>query len=133
MEGDCSSTNNPPPNKPLSIKNQLNDQHNRRNRYVSRNTDLQDFQKIFDSTIRDAVEKVVSASVIGSMIDSNLENGLVNRNVNEEDNAYFNLYPTKEEVAYHQYIIDNPISPIIRICPKIRRGNPWNLKIPCII
>ena len=46
---------------------------------------------------------------------------------------YFNLYPTKEEIAYYHNIIDNPHSPFTKIDPKVKRGDPRNVKIPCMI
>lgn len=46
---------------------------------------------------------------------------------------YFNLYPTKEEIAYYNNLIDNPRPPFIKIDPKIKRGDPKNTKIPCMI
>ena len=48
-------------------------------------------------------------------------------------NDYFNLYPTKEEIAYYNNLIDNPRSPFTMIEPKIKRGDPKNAKIPCMI
>lgn len=46
---------------------------------------------------------------------------------------YFNLYPTKEEITYYTNLIDNPRSPFTKIEPKIKRGDPKNAKIPCMI
>ena len=46
---------------------------------------------------------------------------------------YFNLYPTKEEIAYYNNLVDNPRPPFVRIDPKIKRGDPGNVKIPCMI
>ena len=46
---------------------------------------------------------------------------------------YFNLYPSKEEIAYYNNLVDNPRPPFVRIDPKIKRGDPGNVKIPCMI
>ena len=46
---------------------------------------------------------------------------------------YFDLYPTKEEIAYYNNLVDNPRLPSTRIDPKIKRGDPGNVKIPCMI
>ena len=46
---------------------------------------------------------------------------------------YFNEYPTKEEIAYYNNLVDNPRPPFVRIDPKIKRGDPGNVKIPCMI
>ena len=51
----------------------------------------------------------------------------------EVDREYFDLYPTKEELAYHSNLIDNPRPSFIRIIPKVKRGDPNNIKIPCMI
>lgn len=49
------------------------------------------------------------------------------------DDDYFNLYPTEEEIAYYNNFIDNPRPPFVKIDPKIKRGDPKNVKIPCMI
>ena len=49
------------------------------------------------------------------------------------DDDYFNLYPTKEEIAYYNNLVDDPRPPFVKIDPKIERGNPRNVKIPCMI
>ena len=46
---------------------------------------------------------------------------------------YFNLYPTKEEIAYYNNLINNPRPPFTRIDPKIKRGDLKSAKIPCMI
>lgn len=51
----------------------------------------------------------------------------------ELNHEYFNLYPTKEEIAYYSNIVDNPRPPFVKIDPKIKEGNPWIVKIPCMI
>lgn len=58
-----------------------------------------------------------------------LEEGEIDLKLNE----YFNLYPTKEEIAYYNNLIDNPRPPFTMIDPKIKRGDPKNTKIPCMI
>lgn len=49
------------------------------------------------------------------------------------DDDYYNLYPTKEEIAYYNNLIDNPRPPFVKIDPKIKKGDPKNVKIPCMI
>ena len=51
----------------------------------------------------------------------------------EVSREYFDLFPTKEELAYHKNLIDNPRPSFIRIIPKVKRGDPNNIKIPCMI
>ena len=51
----------------------------------------------------------------------------------EVNKEYFDLYPTREELAYYSHLIDSPRSPYARIVPKVKRENPNNLKIPCMI
>ena len=43
------------------------------------------------------------------------------------------MYPTKEELAYHSHLVDNPRPPVSRIIPRIKRGDPNNITIPCMI
>ncbi|GJW09432.1 hypothetical protein Tco_1575259 [Tanacetum coccineum] len=46
---------------------------------------------------------------------------------------YHDKFPTRNELAYHKYLLCDPIPPFFRICPIIVGGNPSNLKIPCNI
>ncbi|GKD48702.1 protein kinase-like domain, concanavalin A-like lectin/glucanase domain protein [Tanacetum coccineum] len=43
------------------------------------------------------------------------------------------MFPTKEELAYHKELLGEPHSLFSSLEPKIRRGDPWSLKIPCVI
>jgi hypothetical protein len=63
----------------------------------------------------------------------NVVEGLEEEEIDPKLNDYFNLYPTKEEIAYYNNLIDNPRSPFTIIEPKIKRGDPKNAKIPCMI
>nr|GEW07306.1 hypothetical protein [Tanacetum cinerariifolium] len=50
----------------------------------------------------------------------------------EKDNLeYFNTFPTREELEYHEYLLKNPRPSWIRA--KIRKGNLNNIKIPRMI
>ncbi|GJT94968.1 putative reverse transcriptase domain-containing protein [Tanacetum coccineum] len=49
----------------------------------------------------------------------------------EDDLEYFDTFPTREELEYHESILKNPRSPCIRA--KIRTGNLNNIKISCMI
>ncbi|GJV75464.1 hypothetical protein Tco_1507048 [Tanacetum coccineum] len=42
-------------------------------------------------------------------------------------------FPTKKELAYHKELLGEPQPPFLTLEPKIRKGNPWSLKIPCVI
>ncbi|GJV89070.1 hypothetical protein Tco_1533008 [Tanacetum coccineum] len=53
--------------------------------------------------------------------------------VKELDVEYFDKFPTRDELAYHKYLLRDPSPPFFRICPTIVGGNPLNLKIPCNI
>ncbi|GJW89104.1 hypothetical protein Tco_0164444 [Tanacetum coccineum] len=46
---------------------------------------------------------------------------------------YFNIFPTRSELAYHKYLMCGPIPSIFLRNPIIIEGNPSNLKIPCNI
>ncbi|GJT35293.1 putative reverse transcriptase domain-containing protein [Tanacetum coccineum] len=43
------------------------------------------------------------------------------------------MFPTEEELAYHKELLDEPHPPFSTLEHKIRRGDPWSLKIPCVI
>ncbi|GKA12825.1 retrotransposon ORF1 [Tanacetum coccineum] len=46
---------------------------------------------------------------------------------------YFDMIPTRSELAYHKYLMCSPIPPIFLWNPIITKGCPLNLKIPCNI
>ncbi|GJT93825.1 hypothetical protein Tco_1082670 [Tanacetum coccineum] len=46
---------------------------------------------------------------------------------------YFDIFPTRSELAYHKYLICGPIPSIFLRNPIITEGCPSNLKIPCNI
>ncbi|GJR64531.1 hypothetical protein Tco_0010596 [Tanacetum coccineum] len=52
---------------------------------------------------------------------------------NFEEELFKDKFPTKEELAYHKELLGEPQPPFSTLEPKIRRGDPWSLKIPCII
>ncbi|GJR36496.1 hypothetical protein Tco_1212180 [Tanacetum coccineum] len=43
------------------------------------------------------------------------------------------MFPTEEELTYHRELRGEPCHPFSTLEPKIRRGDPWSLKIPCVI
>ncbi|GJV85501.1 hypothetical protein Tco_1525399 [Tanacetum coccineum] len=46
---------------------------------------------------------------------------------------YFDKFPTRNKLAYHKYLLCDPIPSFFQRCPIIIGGNPSNLKIPCNI
>nr|GEZ02190.1 MAK10-like protein [Tanacetum cinerariifolium] len=46
---------------------------------------------------------------------------------------YFDIFPTRSELAYHKYLMCGPIPSIFLRNPIITKGCPSNLKIPCNI
>ncbi|GKB36561.1 hypothetical protein Tco_0881503 [Tanacetum coccineum] len=44
---------------------------------------------------------------------------------------YFDIFPTRSEIAYHKYLMRGPITSIFLQNPIIIEGCPSNLKIPC--
>nr|GEZ63099.1 MAK10-like protein [Tanacetum cinerariifolium] len=62
-----------------------------------------------------------------------------NPNVGEEETAkeavaeYFDIFPNKDELAYHRYLMSGPIPSIFLRNPIITKGFHHNLKIPCNI
>ncbi|GJZ68505.1 hypothetical protein Tco_0631745 [Tanacetum coccineum] len=52
---------------------------------------------------------------------------------NFEEELSKDKFPTEEELAYHKELLGEPQPPFSTLEPKIRRGNPWSLKIPCVI
>ncbi|GJV17447.1 hypothetical protein Tco_1362770 [Tanacetum coccineum] len=53
--------------------------------------------------------------------------------VGEQEVEYFDMLPTRSELAYHKYLIYGPIHSIFLRNPIIIEGCPSNLKIPCNI
>ncbi|GJW76597.1 hypothetical protein Tco_0138279 [Tanacetum coccineum] len=43
------------------------------------------------------------------------------------------MFPTEEELTYHKELLGEPDPPFSTLEPKIRRGDPWSVKIPCVI
>ncbi|GJW85507.1 RNA-directed DNA polymerase, eukaryota, reverse transcriptase zinc-binding domain protein [Tanacetum coccineum] len=50
-----------------------------------------------------------------------------------EEELFKDMFPTEEELAYHKELLDEPKPHLLTREPKIRRGDPWSLKIPCVI
>ncbi|GKB92696.1 retrotransposon ORF1 [Tanacetum coccineum] len=46
---------------------------------------------------------------------------------------YFDIFPTRDELTYHRYLMSGPIPSIFLRNPIITEGCPSNLKIPCNI
>ncbi|GJY87781.1 hypothetical protein Tco_0502409 [Tanacetum coccineum] len=42
-------------------------------------------------------------------------------------------FPTKKELAYHKELLEEPQPSFSTLEPKIRKGDPWSLKFPCVI
>ncbi|GJX37788.1 MAK10-like protein [Tanacetum coccineum] len=51
----------------------------------------------------------------------------------EQEVEYFDVFPTRSELAYHKYLMCGPIPSIFLRNPIIMEGFPSNLKIPCNI
>nr|GEU35425.1 MAK10-like protein [Tanacetum cinerariifolium] len=51
----------------------------------------------------------------------------------EQEVEYFDVLPTRSELAYHKYLMCGPIPLIFLRNPNITEGCPSNLKIPCNI
>nr|GEY28384.1 retrotransposon Orf1 [Tanacetum cinerariifolium] len=51
--------------------------------------------------------------------------------VGEQEVEYFDVHPTRSELAYHKYLMYGPIPSIFLRNPIITEGCPSNLKIPC--
>ncbi|GJW74058.1 hypothetical protein Tco_0133428 [Tanacetum coccineum] len=51
----------------------------------------------------------------------------------EQEVEYFDMLPTRSELAYHKYLMCGPIPSIFLRNPIIMEGCPSNLKIPCNI
>ncbi|GJR14046.1 MAK10-like protein [Tanacetum coccineum] len=51
----------------------------------------------------------------------------------EQEVEYFDIFPTRSELAYHKYLMCGPIFSIFLRNPIIIEGYPSNLKIPCNI
>ncbi|GKC68463.1 hypothetical protein Tco_1101061 [Tanacetum coccineum] len=67
--------------------------------------------------------------------DSHIEEPKVGENARtgESKVEYFNVFPTRSELAYHKYLMCGPIPSKFMRNPIITEGCPSNLKIPCNI
>ncbi|GKB31000.1 hypothetical protein Tco_0870401 [Tanacetum coccineum] len=52
---------------------------------------------------------------------------------NFEEELFKDRFPTEEELAYHKKLLGEPQPPFSTLEPKIRKGDPWSLKIPYVI
>ncbi|GKD77862.1 ribonuclease H-like domain-containing protein, partial [Tanacetum coccineum] len=50
-----------------------------------------------------------------------------------EEELFKDMFPIEEELAYHKELLDEPPLPFSTLEPKIKRGDPWSLKTPCVI
>ncbi|GKE89368.1 hypothetical protein Tco_1566843, partial [Tanacetum coccineum] len=50
-----------------------------------------------------------------------------------EEEFFKDMFPTEEELAYHKGMLGQPCPPFSTLGPKIRRCDPWSLKIPYVI
>ncbi|GJZ10701.1 hypothetical protein Tco_0545460 [Tanacetum coccineum] len=55
------------------------------------------------------------------------------RRNNFEEGLFKDRFPTEEELVYHKELLGEPQPPFSTLEPKIRKGDPWSLKIPCVI
>ncbi|GKE88604.1 hypothetical protein Tco_1566079 [Tanacetum coccineum] len=52
---------------------------------------------------------------------------------NFKEGLFKDRFPTEEELVYHKELLGEPQPPFSTLEPKIRRGDPWSLKIPYVI
>ncbi|GJR62727.1 hypothetical protein Tco_1504889 [Tanacetum coccineum] len=55
------------------------------------------------------------------------------RRNNFEEELFKNSFLTEKELAYHKELLGEPQPPFSTLEPKFRMGDPWSLKIPCVI
>ncbi|GKC68834.1 hypothetical protein Tco_1101432 [Tanacetum coccineum] len=55
------------------------------------------------------------------------------RRNNFEEEMFKDRFPTKKELAYHKELLGEPQPPFSTLEPKIKKGDPWSLKIPFVI
>ncbi|GJT91335.1 hypothetical protein Tco_1080180 [Tanacetum coccineum] len=55
------------------------------------------------------------------------------RRNNFEEELFKDMFPTVEELAYHKELPGEQHPPFSTLEPKIKRGDLWTLKIPCVI
>ncbi|GKC81927.1 hypothetical protein Tco_1137644 [Tanacetum coccineum] len=55
------------------------------------------------------------------------------RKNNFVEELFKDRFPTEKELAYHQELLGEPQPPFSTLEPKIKRGDLWSLKIPCVI
>ncbi|GJS26927.1 protein kinase-like domain, concanavalin A-like lectin/glucanase domain protein [Tanacetum coccineum] len=75
------------------------------------------------------MENANPSSALGSF----LRNHLTQRRNNFEEELFKDRFPTEKELAYHKELLGEPQPPFSTLEPKIKRGDPWSLKIPCVI
>nr|GEU59126.1 hypothetical protein [Tanacetum cinerariifolium] len=79
-------------------------------------------------------EDVMFIEIIPKDDDSRKEEPEVEGATTEEPTVeYFNIFPTRDELTYHRYLMSGPIPSIFFRNPIIMEGCPHNLKIPCNI
>lgn len=107
-----------------------------RNQFENEIRELREFNRLIDieldSTLNDLAIAMYSNEDLGPD-DFAVSEVVKEKGDGELDLEYFNLYPTEEEIAYYSHIVDNPRPPFVKIDPKIKKSNPWNVKIPCMI
>ncbi|GJS75576.1 hypothetical protein Tco_0725457 [Tanacetum coccineum] len=55
------------------------------------------------------------------------------RRNNFEEELFKDMFPTEKELDYHKELLGEPQPFFSTLEPKIKRGDPWSLKIPCVI
>jgi hypothetical protein len=86
-----------------------------------------------DHAFSDLATALYSNKDLGSNDFEDVVEELEEGEIDPKPDDYFNLYPTKEETAYYNNLIDNPRPHFTRIDPKIKRGDPKNVKMPYMI
>ena len=102
-------------------------------------SDLKELNRMIDIELDHAFDNLATAVYPDNYLEHNnltveeLVERLDNEEIDPRLDDYFDLYPTKEEIAYYNNLVDNPRPPFVRIDPKIKRGDPGNVKIPYMI
>ncbi|GKB15406.1 hypothetical protein Tco_0849329 [Tanacetum coccineum] len=55
------------------------------------------------------------------------------RRNNFKEELLKDMFPTEKELTNHKELLGEPQPPFSTLEPKIKRGNPWSLKIPYVI
>ncbi|GJV31768.1 putative reverse transcriptase domain-containing protein [Tanacetum coccineum] len=87
-----------------------------------------------DTVLKAITDRIVGALPSDTVDDSHIEEPGVGENARTESEVkYFDVFPTRSELAYHKYLMCSPIPSISLRNPIITEGCISNLKIPCNI